>query len=193
MRAASAVSAGLPRMRPSSTTVVSAVRTNSSGPVGTARAFYSARRRTYSRGDSAGRGVSSISATRTTNGIPAAWSNSERRGDREPRTRGLAATRPRMIAVFFLACFNSDGQGVLLWRQRAGREGDKGAGWIVGLIEIEGHVAVFRFVRIDETSLSVCGVPACRVFEHEGELTGVVRDRFEPHGAAVEGELGVTG
>ena len=67
MRRASAASIGLPRMSPSTSTIVSAA---SDGVPSTARALAAARRATRSRGRSPGRGVSSTSAGPTVNGDP---------------------------------------------------------------------------------------------------------------------------
>src|SRR5581483_5449156 len=86
MRTASSASAGLPSIRPSITTVVSAPSTTSPGPATIAIAFSSATRTTYSSGDSQFRTVSSTSATLTVNGIPALRRSSLRRGDREAST-----------------------------------------------------------------------------------------------------------
>src|SRR5579883_1557270 len=86
MRAASAASRGFSSNWSSTTTVVSAARTVSPAFMGTAKAFCSASRRTYSSGGSSLRRSSWILGTRTTKSIPAALRISRRRGEFEAST-----------------------------------------------------------------------------------------------------------
>src|SRR5438034_8210485 len=87
---ASSASAGLPRARPSITTIVSAPSTSAAvRDAATVRAFLSARRATAS-GRATASSVSSTSLAMTSNGTPSDASSSRRRGEAEARIRGTS-------------------------------------------------------------------------------------------------------
>src|ERR1700722_3923 len=94
-------------------------------------------------------------------------------------------------ALIFLAGFDPRLENVLLRRQRAGCKLGKGAGGIVGLIEIqrETRVVLRLLGDVEEAGRSVSRVAGCGVAEDE-EQAAVLCDRIEAVGLAVELEFG---
>src|ERR671919_414682 len=93
-RSAASTSSALPRMRRPHATTVSAARTYAppaSGRAAMSLALASAMRKTYARGSSRAKGVSSTSGTAVRSGITPTWrSRARRRGDDEARIRGAS-------------------------------------------------------------------------------------------------------
>src|SRR5579862_1885988 len=177
MRAASTVSAGLPRMQPSITTTVSAPSTISSAPASTARALARANRLTQSCGDSPVSGVSSTAAGRITNSKPACLRISARRGDWEARI-SMPLFRMRVAFEIQFAGFDAHAERILLRWQRARCICRESAGRVVGAVEIQNHFAFARQLGVQKAARWICLLAAGEVAEHEEKLI-VFGDRFQ--------------
>src|SRR5580658_9587159 len=106
---------------------------------------------------------------------PALLQASTAAGACRPRDRPLRRDEPGRVSmsrVRHLAGRNAYLQPVLLWRQRAGRIRVEGAGWVVGLVEIEDRCAVAAQVRVQEPRRLVGLLAARPVPEDEIEPPG---------------------
>src|SRR6266852_3577274 len=70
-------------------------------------------------------------------------------------SRSPTAVQSLVFAVTLLARLNTQREFVLARRQWTGRVGGEGAGWVVGPIEIQRHLAVARHIGIEESTASV--------------------------------------
>src|SRR6202162_3526331 len=98
---------------------------------------------------------------------------------------------PRRTEELF-TCLDPDRKPVLLRRERAGGVGSERAGRIVGLVEIQKHLAVFGKLGVEKPARGIGSFGAGFIAKYEEEVV-FFHHRIQPQRLSIEGEQNMTG